>query len=364
MIRNNRQANADMPIGQTIMDSPCLVVGKHMWADASNPFNKANDYMLAYHRKRKHSVLDGKFAFGCRINEILLDGSVRVDWSDGTLSHRLVGNQSVWRAPAGHPVFPLVMPRANDEDDEPITKKKVPKKVSKKHNAKQDTPVEKPKQRVPNPKKRKVAVHDPVPTPKKRKAAVDDEVGEAVQLPHGKSGLAPREIDMVPRDAEWCEAYVQNGDVMMDGVEKVGSWLKSSKEMVDYDELVEKYKAIELELTTAKDELETLQESSAAATLVAQQVLDKVKLDASGASAAYKARLDGSEEHIAELMVKLGKLQLKVRRLTALKQLSRDELQETSRVRNSAVPRLSFDHRAAREFAGQASVAGSRGPKG
>jgi len=265
----------------------------------------------------------------------------------------------------------------DDEDDEPITTKKVPKKVSKKHNAKQGKSVEKPKQRVPNPKKRRVAVQDPVPTPKKRKAAVDDEVGEAIQQPQRKSGLAHQEIDMVPRDAEWCEAYVQHGDVVMEGVEKVGSWLKSCKEMVplaegpavfapnvDYDELVKKHKAIELELTAAKDELKTLKESSAAATLVAQQVLDKVKLDASGASAAYNARLAGSEEHITELVVRLRKLQLKVKTLTALKQLSRDELQETSRVRNSAVPRLSFDHRAAREFAGQASVAGSRDLKG
>ena len=295
-------------------------------------------------------------------------------------SHDLARRFNRIRAPEGHPVFPQVMRRdhvkeddgkkdddeEDDEDDEPITTKKVPKKVSKKHNAKQGKSVEKPKQRVPNPKKRRVAVQDPVPTPKKRKAAVDDEVGEAIQQPQRKSGLAHQEIDMVPRDAEWCEAYVQHGDVVMEGVEKVGSWLKSCKEMVplaegpavfapnvDYDELVKKHKAIELELTAAKDELKTLKESSAAATLVAQQVL-----------AASNARLAGSEEHIKELMVRLAKLQQKVKKLTAIQLLSSDELQETSRVRNSAVSRLSLDHRAAREFAGQASVAASRDLKG
>ena len=54
--------------------------------------------MFAYHRRLGHSVLEGRIAWGCRINEITNDGNIHVDWFDGNPSHRLVGNKSVWRA--------------------------------------------------------------------------------------------------------------------------------------------------------------------------------------------------------------------------------------------------------------------------
>ena len=396
-----------------------------MWTDARHPFKK-NDYMFAYHPKLEHSFIKGKVAWGCTIDEIMVDGSIRVKWFDEKPTCTLVGNKSVWRAPSNHPIIPLIIPEAGDEaeeeeededeDDESPPMKKS-KKVSKKHKSKQDKSVKKSRQQSPNPKKRKIAVEERVPPRKEGRVVSEDEVGEAIQ-PQAKKPVsiqpqarkpvsiqpqarkpvsiqpqarkpvsiqpqvkqvAFKDVDDNERDADWCEAYVESGDVIMEVVQKVGSWLDSLEKVlplaessgvfardVDYDELVKKHKVIKTQLTAAKDELKALKESSAAATLAAESELAKVKLDASDASGVSAGLLAKSEERNTKLMEKMAKLEQKVKQLAALKQLSRDEIQENSRVRNNAAPVFTLNHRASREFVDQiqSQASYSKGKKG
>jgi len=197
--------------------------------------------------------------------------------------------------------------------------------------------------------------------------------------PQPKQPVALKDVDDNERDADWCEAYVESGDVIMEVVQKVCSWLDSLEKVfplgessgvfardVDYDELVKKHKVIKTQLTAAKDELKTLKESSAAATLAAERELAKVKLDASDASGVSAGFLAKSEERNTKLMEKMAKLEQKVKQLAALKQLSRDEIQENSRVRNNAAPVFTLNHRASREFVDrmQSPASYSRGKKG
>jgi len=393
MMQYTKQAEADEPFCQTIMDGPCLEVGEKMWTAALHPFNKKTDYMFAFHPKLEHSVLNGKVAWGCKIQEIMVDGSIRVKWFDENPTCRLVGNKSVWRAPPNHPIFPLIMPAAEDgpEDDhvdEESHAKKMSQKVSKKHKPKQDKSVQKAK--------RKHAVEEHAPSRKKGRFVLDEEVGEASQpqrkkpvtsqpqrkkpaspKEEPKKPASPKEVDNTDKEVEWGEAYVNYSDVM-EGVQKVGSWLDSSKNKhrlgegssvfardVDYDKLVEQHTVIKVQLAAAVQELKTFKDSTAFANLAAEKELAKVKSDAADATTAAAARLAESEERHTKLMEKVATLEQKVKQLNALKQLSRDEVQLNLRARSQAAPVFTLNHRASREFVDRnTSACSSTGKKG
>jgi len=387
MMQHTRQEEADRLVCQTIMDGPCLEVGEKMWTAVGNPFKKKTDYMFAFHPKLEHSILNGKVAWGCKIDEIMVDGSIRVKWFDENPTCRLVSNKSVWRAPPNHPIIPLIMPSAEDgpEDDhvdDESPAKKMSQKVSKKHKSKQDKSVQKAK--------RKHAVEEHAPPHKKGRVVLDEEVGEASQ-PQRKKPVAsqrqpkklasPKEVDDTEKDAEWGEAYANYSEIM-EGVQKVGSWLGSSKNKhplaggssvfardVDYDKLVEKHKVIKAQLAAAREELKNFQDSTAFANLAAESELAKVKSDAADATTAAAARLAESEERNTKLMEKMATLEQKVKQLNALKQLSRDDLQLNSRARSQAAPVFTLNHRASRDFVDRneipaCSSTGKKGKKG